>query len=282
MSSIDVPGGPDAATLPDQSPDAARAPRAGAPVAAPQSDPVARPAAETVAPPVTVVAEAAPEATDPCAASLTASPLPGALVEVTLFAPCQPLNRVVLRQGPLAVTGLTSVAGLLVTTLPAFEDPAAVTVLFADGTRIEAMTEVPDLVRFDRIAVQWMAQDAFQIHAYADGAEFGTLGHVSSAAPRAVGDRGDFVIAVGTADVDRPLRAEVYTYPADNPADVRVDGEAALTPLTCGREIIGETLHRIAGGVAVRDLTVAMPDCDDAEGYLVLQDVGADVTLAAR
>lgn len=220
-----------------------------------------------------------------CAEDLVLVPAPGALLDLGLIAPCRADQRVLLRHGGLVVTGRLSPAGTLALALPALTSPAEVSVAFSDGAEVMQAAEVPDLDRFDRFAVQWMADDSFSLHAFADGAGYDQPGHIHAAASPAPGAEGGFALALGDAAVDRPLLAQVFTWPADRPATsgkVALVIEAPVTEATCGREMLGETLQRIGGRLTLRDLTLAMPDCDGAGGYVVLTDPLADDRLAAR
>ncbi len=58
--------------------------------------------------------------------------------------------------------------------------------------------------------------------------------------------------------------------------------EAAVTDLTCGRELLGETLTSVGGAVMVNDLTVAMPDCDATGDILVLKNLVPDMKIASE
>ena len=56
------------------------------------------------------------------------------------------------------------------------------------------------------------------------------------------------------------MMAQVYTWPADTSVSAEVVIEAAVTEMTCGRELLGETVEARGGAVQVTDLTLAMPD----------------------
>jgi hypothetical protein len=190
------------------------------------------------------------------------------MLDLGLLAPCRPDQRVLIRHAGLVVSARTSAAGTLVASIPALQSPAEVTIAFADGTQAAATAEVADLSRFDRFAVQWMGEDAFQLHAYA-----GEATHIHAEAPNDVSADGSFLVRLGDSTTDRPLLAEVYTWPAGNGAfagTTTLDIEAAVTEATCGRELLGETLQLTAGRLTVRDLTIAMPDCGAVGEYVVL------------
>lgn len=208
-----------------------------------------------------------------CSVDMVLVPQPGAMLDIGLLAPCHADQRVVIRHSGLVVTGLTSAAGSMVATIPALASPAEVKITLLGGAEVSETATVPDLARFSRIGVQWMANDAFQVHAYENGAGFGDSGHVSAANPRRPSERGGFVSVLGDDRADRPLLAEVYTFPADVKAtdpSVVLSVEAAVTEGTCGREILGETIELVGGKLGFRDLTIDMPGCDAIGEFMVL------------
>ncbi len=269
----------------------------------PTSDPLAGPNLDTAAEPATGLAAAtdvnpaplaetappAPAAEAALAATCTEDmaliPQPGAMLDLGLLAGCRPDQRVLIRHGGLVVTGQTSSSGTLIASIPALESPAEVVLVFADGTEIADTVEVADLARFDRFAVQWMDQDAFQLHALERGAKHGDAGHISAAAPRKPGADGGFLSIIGDDRAERPLMAEVFTWPADLAALAgRVDLtlEAAITENTCNREILGETLQLIQGRLLVRDLSIEMPGCEAVGEFVVLSNPVAAEKLASN
>lgn len=225
------------------------------------------------------------EQPDPCKITFDLMSEPNAMIGITLLAPCNPNQRVVLRQGGLAVTGQTNATGALFTSLPAFETDAVVQASFADGAKVEGQIAMPEMATLRRFGVQWQADDAFQIHAFENGATYGQPGHVSAADPHrpapGLEANGGFLTLLGDSTGDNPLLAEVYTFPADPAAKPEVIVEAAVTDKTCGRELLAETLTSIGGSVFVTDLTLAMPECDAVGDYLVLKNLVLDLNMAA-
>ena len=229
-----------------------------------------------LAPPVIL----APAKTD-CTVRLDLALVPGAMIGVTLLAPCAPNARVVLQHEGLAVTGLTTATGSLITTLPALTTEAQVTAVLADGSKAKTELIVPDAADFRRFGVQWQGDDAFQVMAYENGADFGAKGHIYGLQPGTASDAGGFLQVLGNPAAPMPLIAEVYTYPKGRaPVDMVV--ESAVTAKTCGRELLGETLMAAEGKVTVNDLTLAMPDCAAIGDFLVLNNLAQDMTLAAN
>lgn len=221
---------------------------------------------------------------DKCAMTFDLVAEPAAMIGLTLVAPCHANERVVLRHDGLAVTGKTSGTGALFVSLPAFNSTATVTVRFRDGQSVAATLTLPEATEVRRFGVQWLGDDAFQIHAFENGADYGQLGHVSAADPQLppAGQTlsGGFLSVLGNDQVEFPMLAEVYTYPVANDAPVRIVVEAAVTKGTCAREILGETLADIGGVTTMTELTLAMPDCSAVGDILVLKNLDPDLKIA--
>lgn len=213
-----------------------------------------------------------------CLRQLNLMVQPGAMIGLTLLAPCNPNERIVLRHAGLAVTGQTSPSGAFFATLPALTAVSDVQVVFGSGDIASASIDMPEATKLHRFGVQWQADDAFQLNAFEDGADYDQPGHISAAFTGTPSD-GAFLTILGDSTTDTPLLAEVYTYGADAKADIVV--EAAVTAGTCGREILGETISAADGSVEITDLTLAMPDCDAIGDILVLKNPEQDMTLAA-
>ncbi len=216
-----------------------------------------------------------------CPVNLDLAVVPGAMISVTLIAPCAPDARVVLLHEGLVITGMTTATGALFTALPALNTAARIEVILADGTKTEAALEVPEAADFRRFGVQWQGEDAFQVNAYQNGASFGAAGHIYGVQPGLAADAGGFLQTLGDPAAPMPLLAEIYTYPARQTL-VEMVVEAAVTPQTCGREMLGETIMAGAGQVLLTELTVSMPDCSAVGDFLVLSNLALDVTLAAN
>lgn len=228
---------------------------------------------------------AALAAPDPCPLSLELTDQAGAMVGVSLLAPCRANQRVVLRHAGLAFTGQTNAVGSLFLSLPALEQSAQVEVLFGDGAKTGATIEIPELAALRRFGVEWQADDSFQIHALEQGAAYGQAGDISAENPgqlpiEGIPARGGFLMVLGDATVESPLMAQIYTFPADAATHADVVVEAAVTDKTCGRELLGEALASDGGKVALTDLTVSMPDCAAVGDYLVLNNLVPDNKIA--
>lgn len=208
---------------------------------------------------------------DPCATSLEVFAEEGAMLGVTLLAPCQANARVVLRHGGMAVSMQTLATGSLFATLPALESAGVVEVRFDDGTALDAAAAVPELAGLRRFAVQWQDADRFALNGFQGNADYGDAGHRTAA--------NGGVLALGDPATRKALLAEVYTFP--DPEAARVSIEAEVSDATCGRELLGETLFSAGGAVRGSELTLAMPECDSLGGFVVLNNPLPDMTLAA-
>ena len=256
------------------------APEAPAPVVASKPLPaaLAEPAPAAALPPKPALADA-------CPISLELSNADNALIAVTLVAPCHANERVVLKHAGLTITAKTTLTGALFADLPALLQDAEVEVMFRDNTSVAASVTVPELAALHRFAVQWQQDDAFQLHGFEDGSDFGGLGDVSAATPHlpvaGAPAKGGFLTQLGDATTDLPMLAQVYTYPTDSQIKPEIVVEAAVTEATCGREVLGQTLQTMAGAVKVSDMSLAMPDCDAVGDYLVLKNLLPDMTIAS-
>ena len=207
------------------------------------------------------------------------------MIGLTLLAPCHANERVVVKHAGLAVSAMTTANGALFTGIPAFETSATIEVVFADGQTANSIIEMPEVAQLRRFGVQWQADDAFQVHAFENGAGYGDAGHVSGADPHrpvaGLPSSGGYLTLLGDSTAPNPLLAEIYTYPAGPNTKADVVVESAVTDATCGRELLAETLNGIGGAVYVTDLTLAMPDCGAIGDYMVLKDLVLDLNIAA-
>ena len=223
---------------------------------------------------------------DECGAELSLVASPAAMIDLALDAPCHPNTPVVLRHAGLAFTALTDDAGALDLHFPALAEQAVITLDLRGGPDLRGEVAVPDMADFDRVVMQWQGEDSFQLNAYEFGAPHGAPGHVSSARPGTPDGEGGFLVALGDDRVDWPLFAEVYSFPtgtSGRDGEVTFTIEAALTPQTCGREMLGEALELREGRLTdSSEITLPMPDCEEAGGFLVLKNLIPDMKIAGN
>ncbi|MDE3238123.1 MAG: hypothetical protein KGN33_04125 [Paracoccaceae bacterium] len=223
--------------------------------------PVAQPSLPSLAPD----ASASLPMPTQCGPQLTLAPQPGAMLALTLMAPCHAGERVVILSDDLSFTDLTGADGRLALSVPAMRDPARITVRFMGGQKVVAAADVHELADFHRIAVQWMAPDAFRIDALENGASFGAAGDISAKTPgqpaAAKRAKGGFLTVLGNASVPMALQAEVYSVPKRLAKRSLVIVEAPVTAKTCGRSLLAQA---VVAGRPAQDVNLAMPDCNPA------------------
>lgn len=217
-----------------------------------------------------------PAAPDECAANLSLKAAPRAMIEVSLQAPCSANARVVIRHAGLAIAETLDDAGRLMLDLPALDTRGKVSALLPGAMELHNAVAIPEAAKLRRLAVQWIADDAFQLHGMEAGAGYGEPGDVFAGNP--VSPSGGYLVALGDPASSLPMLAEVYTWPAG--ITVRPVIEAEVTAATCGRELMGETLMADRGTVTATDLTLAMPGCDALGDILVLNNLIGESRLA--
>ncbi|MCC5987257.1 MAG: hypothetical protein JJT95_06205 [Pararhodobacter sp.] len=262
---------------------------------------LARAARQMPAPPAMVIsvgnrdatAEAAttttPEpfaATEECGIWLVATPVPQAMLDISLYAPCDGGARVEIRHEVLHVSQTLGDDGQLMLALPALAEAASVSVTLVDGRSAEASAAVPDIALFDRLALGWQGADALALNAHVDGAGHGVAGHVHPAHPNYPADsaQNGFLTLLGDPALEEAALAQIYTFPAGLGAasgHVELAVEAAITPQSCGEEISAQTrLFRAGQPATPRQLSMTMPACDGFEGFLVIDGLIPELTLA--
>ena len=215
-----------------------------------------------------------------CQVDLALDSQPAAMIGVLLLAPCHAGERVVLRHAGLAFTARLGADGKLQHVLPGLVSEARVEIMFADGETVDGALDMPEAAALRRFGVQWQGSEAFVVHGFQNGADFGEPGHIS---PAYLGrpDGGQLVL-LGDSTVDLPLLAQIYTFPATRGQSAEVMIEAAVTAATCGHELLGETIASGANQVQITELTLAMPDCSGIGDFLVLKNLASDMKIAAN
>ncbi len=209
-----------------------------------------------------------------CVPRLDLAAAPLGMIDLTLNAPCNRGERVVIRHAGLSFTAQTSPEGALQLQLPALEPEALVAAYFESAQIALAKVAVPDATDHIRFAVQMGPPAQFDLRAEADGqVDVGSYGRVADALGRSIQP-------LGLGTVTQPLLAQVYSYPAaDTAANLTV--EVKITPDTCGRTLPVETLLARGGKVTLTKLAVAVPLCGTSGDILVLKNLLRDLTLAA-
>ncbi|MGR3792478.1 hypothetical protein [Vannielia sp. SX4] len=225
------------------------------------------------------------ETAQDCTVSLSAKPQPAAMVRLALTAPCNPGELVTFTHGPLTFTEVTNNEGGLVVDVPALAANASFEASFPLGERATALALVPGVDDFNRTALSWEGTGGVALHAFENGAEFGTEGHVDASAPagpsRATAGEGGFITLLGAADAPRARMAEVYSYPLAAGGSVSLTVEAEVTAANCGREVQAKVLRKGADGFAPHALSVTMPGCEAEGEFLVFSGILPEIRLAS-
>ena len=232
---------------------------------------------------------AAPEVAA-CSPQMDAVALPLAMVRLTLADACHPSAPVTIHHQGMMFSAVTDAAGALTVDVPALARDALFVADFKSGIGAAASVMVPDLDNFDRAVLQWQGDDGVQIHALEFGAGYDDAGHVWSAQAGTVAaaqaGTGGVLTTLGDAGLSDALRAEVYTFPSGQSArdgQVQLNVEAEITSRNCGRDVAAQSIQ-IGPNQPVHavDLTMTMPGCDAVGEFLVLKNMFADLTLAAK
>lgn len=210
-----------------------------------------------------------------CMTALVVTSEAAAMLEVTLFAPCEAGKTVSVSHGPLRLAAALDANGQIAMALPALAPQAEVSVSFPDGHTVTDRTDVPDFSQFSRLILQWDGAARADLNAYSGGAAWGEDGHIHADSP--VLASAGFVTALGGADGQQ---ARIFTYPAGRaPGDpaVQVEAEVAVSEANCGRPFEARVYTiRAEAPVGHRAMRVEMPPCDGTGGFVLLQDILPD------
>ncbi len=213
----------------------------------------------------------ATETGESCTPQLTATAGVDALIELRLSAPCYPDERLVISHGDLAFSGYTSPDGHFSSYLPALAREAKIDVFLSDDQFLNAAVTVEGVEEHLRIILQWSGSADFSLHAYHDGADFGSDGHIHASRPFDPNHDAAFLISLGESQGPEPMLAEIYSIPAEHALRARVEVEMRYTELLCGRDMSAYLLQTGPGTDAkVREMTFSVPDCPTETGILVM------------
>lgn len=233
----------------------------------------------------------APEETGfACEIDMTATPAAGAMMTVTLDAPCHGSERVTLHHNGLMFTNLMQPDGTLTVDVPALAEEALVIASFLDGAGALAHATVTSVPFYDRIALQWRGDAGLQLHAREFDAQYFSAGHVwqgAAADPtNAATGEGGFLTRLGSTDAPEALLAEVYTFPSgmtDTAGTVALTVEAEIIVANCDQVVEAQTLELRTGNALIsRELTIDVPGCDAVGDFLLLKNIVQDLTIASR
>jgi hypothetical protein len=240
--------------------------------------------------PEIVVPMAPAESGFDCDIDMTATPIAGAMISVTLNAPCHGSERVTLHHNGLMFTDLMQPDGTLSVDVPALNETALVIASFLDGGGAVATAEITSVPFYDRVVLQWRGNSGLQLHAREFDAQYFTAGHIwqgsVSDVTRAAKGQGGFLTTLGSTDAPDALLAEVYTFPTgmtDTSGTVALTVEAEILASNCNTSVEAQTLEiRNGKDLTSKELTIDVPGCDAVGDFLLLKNLVEDLTIAAK
>jgi hypothetical protein len=222
---------------------------------------------------ITSVAATMPEAGgDRCRPSLQLTTLPGAMIHMALSAPCNRSERIVVRHSGLTFAARTETDGTAGAVFPALKPDATIAVYLADAHLVLGKVAVPEVAEYTRFALMWEWPTELELRV-TDGERVlvGTTTALGADAPR--------VMSVGSADVQSPAMANIYSVPGRSLGTADLTGELRITPASCGRTLRLDTVLSVGGVARVATQDVAVPLCGTAGDILQLKNLGAALTL---
>lgn len=221
-----------------------------------------------------VAATTPPAGNDHCRPAIELAALPGAMIHLTLAAPCNRAERFIVRHAGLSFSARTQADGRATVTLPALRADALVAVYLQDSRLVLGKVSVPEASAFTRFAIIWEMPAELELRV-TDGDRV----LVGSAAP--VMDDSQRVIALGTTTVQSPVLARVYSVRGTGLGQADITGELRITPASCGRTLRMDTVYSVSGVASHEERSIRVPLCGTAGDILVLKNLAPAVTLAA-
>lgn len=221
-----------------------------------------------------VAASATPGGGDPCRPELALTPLPGAMIEARLTAPCNRGERILVRHSGLAFSALTRADGSAAVVLPALKSEAMVAVYLQDARLVLGKVAVPDAAAYARYAIIWDSPVEMELRV-TDGEKV----LIGSLNPAAGSDQR--VMALGQDRGPAPVLARVYSVPGRDLGQADITGELRITPATCGRTLRVGTVHSAGGVTSQGEREVAVPLCGMSGDILQLKNLAPAAKLAA-
>ncbi|WP_412564914.1 hypothetical protein [Thalassobius sp. MITS945101] len=219
-----------------------------------------------------------------CDPSLSLTAQTGAMVLMTVDAPCLPDQRVTFHHNGLMFTHMTDTDGQLAVSAPALATSAVFIADFGNGDGAVGHVMVPDLDQYERAAAQWRGDLGIELHAREFGADYGQAGHVWNGALQAT-QAGAALTLLGDRALPESYRAEVYTVPAavSEGGDIQLSIEAEVTAMNCNQDIQAEAIQwHPSGSLDVRELSLSVPGCDTVGDFLLLKNLLQDLKIAAK
>lgn len=218
-----------------------------------------------------------------CAVWLVVTPAADAILETSVYAPCDRGATVTMEHAGLTFDARIGDDGQMMLHVPALTETASISLTFADGRTQTDTTLVPDLAGIERVALHWQGPVAMQLHAYEFGAQYGEPGHVHAGNPVRAMD-GGFVTLLGDATIPAAHLAQVYSYPRGTEprtGQVTLEIEVPVTDASCGKPLDAGAIEVHGTATAqIRQIRLEMPECDGNGGFVVLPGVLPELQIA--
>jgi hypothetical protein len=201
----------------------------------------------------------------PCGLSVTATPLPEAMVALDVMDPCRPDTRVEITHMALRLSARTDAMGLLTLDIPALESPARFAVTLGTGATTRVETPLPDLADYTRAAITWTGPHSIGLQGQ----------------PAQPGEESIALSLLGDRTLEDPHLAQVLTTPVALEEYLLVNAEIAVDATSCGQRVVAQSLHSRGGGpVHVTDIALTLPGCEATGEFLMLQNLFQPPRLA--
>jgi hypothetical protein len=222
---------------------------------------------------ITTVAAISSGSDPACALHLDLATAAEAMIDLSLSAPCNLGERVVIRHSGLAFTGSIGADGKLHAQVPALTQDALVAAYVGSSEIVLGKIAVPEVEDFLRIAVHLPAFAKFDLRAD----EGGQVYVASKTTPGNVPHR---IIWLGQGKTEDQLVSQVYSVALREYANPELTVELRITPETCGRTVTAEIVTSRSGRLTQSVRDVAVPLCGTAGDILLLKNLLPDLTLA--
>ena len=221
-----------------------------------------------------------------CESALAAETSAGAMVRLSVSSACHAGQDVIVHHNGMMITEQLDDAGMLMIAVPALTETALFMAEFvSDGMVAVASTEVPSLSFYDRVALLWQGDMGLELHAREFDGDYMSDDHVWREAPRSM-DRaalgeGGFIVALGNGDSLDAHKAEVYTFPSatvSRQGNVLMSVEAVVGENNCDQDVSAQAIQvKSNGDLIVREVDIAMPDCESSGDLLILDTLVDDI-----
>lgn len=206
---------------------------------------------------------------------------PSASVRLTLTAPCLAGQSVMIRHEDLTLPVRLSESGIWSGLIPAMASAAQLTFDLPDGTELTAQQTVTGLTDLNRYVLRTHSTAKLALHGFEYGSRNGAAGDVNPAAPRTADTPLGGWMAI-FASADAANQVQIYTAPA-NLSDIRLEVEATVDAISCGKDLTGETQRLLKGAIEPPEmLSLAMPDCGDGDGAVLMKLPDFPLSVAAN